>query len=83
MNKTYKTLMVVCSMAAIGAAAAFFFFKIPVRNVGFGLMILICPLSHLLMMKFMGHDHGKDPQHEGNPKDVINDSASQELTLEK
>ena len=83
MNKTYKTLMIVCSLVAIGAAAAFFFFKIPVRNVGFGLMILICPLSHLLMMKFMGHDHEKEPQYEVHPKDVINDSANQELTHEK
>ena len=83
MNKTYKILMVVCSMAAIGAAVAIFFFKLPVRNVAFGLMILICPLSHLLMMKFMGHDQGKESQHKGYLKDVMNDSASQELTHEK
>lgn len=69
-------MMVVCSLIAIGAVAAIFFFRLPVRSAVFGLMILICPLFHLLMMKFMGHDHDKEHQHEGPPKDAINDSGT-------
>ena len=57
MKKTFNNLMVVCSLIAISAVAAIYFIKLPIKNVAFGLIILLCPLSHLLMMKFMGHDH--------------------------
>jgi hypothetical protein len=76
MSKINKNLMVVCSLIAISAISAIFFFRLPVRIVAFGLIFLICPLSHLLMMKFMGYDHEIEHQHENHPKDVINDSAS-------
>jgi hypothetical protein len=68
MSKTHTLIMLACCVVAMGAAAAFFIFGIPVNKILIGLMILICPLSHILMMKFMGHSHeghaGMHPQEE-------------------
>jgi hypothetical protein len=47
----------------IAAFAAISLFRIPVSTVVYGALMLLCPLSHLLMMKFMGgHEH--QPAHE-------------------
>lgn len=57
MSKTHKILMLACCLIGLGAAAAIWLFKIPGKSVFITLLLLLCPLSHLLMMKFMGHDH--------------------------
>jgi len=65
MSKKHTILMLLCCVVGMGAAAAIIFFGIPVNKVFFTLLILVCPLSHLLMMKFMmkgGHDHGTNAQ---------------------
>lgn len=64
MSKKHTILMLLCCVVGMGAAAAIFFFGIPVNRVFTALLILLCPLSHLLMMKFMmkGHDHGAEEQ---------------------
>jgi hypothetical protein len=75
MSKKHTILMILCCLVAMGAAAAILFFGIPVNRVFFFMLILLCPLSHLLMMKFMvhGHDskaHTQDEQNAhrtGNP----------------
>jgi hypothetical protein len=54
-------IMLACCLLPIAGLALIVFFKIPSNTVLVGAMILICPLSHLLMMKFMGHNH--DEQH--------------------
>jgi hypothetical protein len=66
MSKKHTILMLACCLIGIGAAAAIFLFKIPSNNVLFGLMLLLCPLSHLLMMRFMGH---QDHDHQNTPAD--------------
>jgi hypothetical protein len=61
MSKKHTILMLLCCVLGMGAAAAIFFFGIPVNRVFTVLLILLCPVSHLLMMKFMmkgDHDHG-------------------------
>lgn len=58
MSKTTKTVFIACVLVAVAAGAALFVFKLPINTVLIGLMVLICPLSHVFMMKFMGHDHG-------------------------
>ena len=65
MSKKHRILMLLCCVIGMGAAAAILFFGVPVNRVFTGLMILLCPLSHLLMMKFMmkgHHNHGASDQ---------------------
>ncbi len=64
MTKKHTILMLLCCLVGMGAAAAIFFFGIPVNRVFITLLILLCPLSHLFMMKFMmkGHDHEAEEQ---------------------
>jgi len=58
MSKKHMLIMVACCLIPIAALAAITVFKIPVSTVIYGVILLVCPLSHLLMMKFMGgHDH--------------------------
>lgn len=57
MSKKMMLLMTACCVIGMGAVAAIFLFRVPVNNVLLGLMLLICPLSHFLMMGMMGKDH--------------------------
>jgi hypothetical protein len=63
MTKTTRIVLIASIVVLAGAAAAFFVFNLPLSTVFFGLMVLVCPLSHVFMMKFMGHSHG-DGEHE-------------------
>jgi len=65
MTKKHTLLMIACCLIGMGAAAAIFLFGIPVNKVLAGFFLLLCPLSHLLMMKFMGHGA---PGEAGDPK---------------
>ena len=63
MKKSHMWLMILCCLIPIVGLAAVYLFKIPLSNVLFYGMILLCPISHLLMMKYMGHDHSSTEQH--------------------
>jgi len=47
--------MAACCVIGMGGAAAIFLFGVPANKLLTGFIVLLCPLSHLLMMKFMGH----------------------------
>jgi hypothetical protein len=74
MSKKHMLIMLACCLLPIAGLALFAIFKIPTSTVLWGAMLLICPLSHLLMMKFMGHDHNAH-QPTGNPAEMIKDTA--------
>jgi ABC-type transport system involved in cytochrome bd biosynthesis fused ATPase/permease subunit len=59
-NKKHLLIMLACCLLPIVGLALIVFFKISTSTVLLGAMLLICPLSHLLMMKFMAHDHDAD-----------------------
>ena len=60
MKKSHMWLMILCCLVPVVGIVLVSFFKVPLNNVLFYGMILLCPLSHLLMMRFMGHDHSSE-----------------------
>jgi len=67
MSKKHGLLMLACCVLGMGVAAAVFLFGVPLNKVFTGLLLLLCPLSHLIMMRFMGHGDHSHVVDEKNP----------------
>lgn len=63
MTKKHMLIMLACCLVPVIVLGAIFLFHLPVNQVVFFLLILMCPLSHILMMKFMSDDQGHDHSH--------------------
>ena len=68
MKKSHLLIMILFCLVPVVALAAIFLFNVPVNSVLLFGLILLCPISHLFMMKFMGHDHNHE-ETSGTPAD--------------
>jgi hypothetical protein len=68
MKKSHMWMMILCCLIPVAALVAVYFFQIPLSKVIFFGLMLLCPLSHLLMMRFMGHEHSSPEQHSQHPQ---------------
>lgn len=73
MNPKHTLIMLVCCLVPVTAFAAFFIFNIPLNMVLLFALVVLCPLSHLLLMKYMWNadaDHHEAHQRivEANPR---------------
>jgi hypothetical protein len=76
MNR-HLLIMLLCCLIPIAVLGAIFLFGIPVSNVLFVGVLLLCPLLHLLMMKAGGHAHDEAPLSSGqNPSALTEDNPS-------
>ncbi|HEY3290407.1 MAG TPA: DUF2933 domain-containing protein [Anaerolineae bacterium] len=73
MNKKHALIMVACCLIPIVAFTLISVFKVPVSGLITIGLILLCPLSHLLMMKSMMPGH--EGHHEEGQPQLSDDKA--------
>jgi ABC-type transport system involved in cytochrome bd biosynthesis fused ATPase/permease subunit len=59
MNKKHMLIMLAFCLIPLVVLGVFFIFHISTSKLVLFGMAMFCPLAHILMMKFMGHDHEK------------------------
>jgi hypothetical protein len=72
MTTKHALIMLICCLIPLAGFAAVSLLKIPLNNVlWFGLM-MICPLSHILLMKYMmpGHNYEDHTAHQHGIIDI-------------
>lgn len=56
MKRSHAFLMLLCCLVPVAGIAAVYFLRLPINTVILAAMVILCPLSHLLMMSRMRHD---------------------------
>jgi peptidoglycan/LPS O-acetylase OafA/YrhL len=59
-NRRHILLMLLCCLVPLAALAAIVIFKVPVSNVLYVGLVLLCPLGMFLMMALMRNSHDAD-----------------------
>lgn len=72
MTKKHALIMIACCMIPIVAFALISVFSVPVSSMVTIGLVLLCPISHLLLMKFImpGHNHGEEHQQNAEQKQI-------------
>lgn len=84
MNRKHMLLMVLCCLIPLAGFALVSALRIPLNGVLSTVLILACPLSHILMMKFMMGGHEGHEDHQGHapqipaPRDPITEARARE-----
>lgn len=58
MSKKHMLWMLICCLIPLVAYVAILYFAIPVDRAVLMGLALLCPISHLIMMRFAPHAHG-------------------------
>lgn len=68
MTRKHILIMLACCLIPLVAFGAIAIFNVPLSKVLWFGLILLCPLSHILMMKFMMNDqHDHSMRHADRP----------------
>lgn len=63
MRKNWFLIIGLVCFIPIVLVVAIFAFRVPFNTAFLVVLMLMCPLSHFLMMKFMPHDETHSPMH--------------------
>ncbi len=63
LNSKHVLIMLACCLIPVAALAAIFVFNVSVNNILLFGLVLLCPLSHLFMVKYMMRDHSAEQSH--------------------
>lgn len=58
MKRSHTLLVLLCCLVPVAALAAIALLRLPTNTVILAGMVILCPLSHMLMMVRMRHDPG-------------------------
>ncbi|MHB8087658.1 MAG: DUF2933 domain-containing protein [Anaerolineaceae bacterium] len=74
MSKKHSVIMILCCLIPIGAFLAIRLLNLQINSLFSFLLILLCPLSHVLMMGSMKHE---DHTHHDSSENIIDVSPKE------
>jgi len=71
----HMLLMILCCLIPVAALGAIFVLRLPVPQVLTYGLVLLCPLSHVLMMGMMGREQHDGAEGDANGRDAVADAS--------